>query len=124
MAGPAMTEEELLLALMDTLALRRATTHDTVAQHVRRSDLALVVGIAGLPDIVGVVGHTLIAWELKAESGRMSADQWEWHRRLGEVDAIDVRTVRPSDLDELVGELLGHRLVGRRGIRQTREPRP
>jgi hypothetical protein len=114
-------EDELLEAVLDVLAIRRAIGRDTIAQHVRRSDRAIVQGVAGLPDIIGVVGRTLIAWELKADAGRVSAEQWEWMTKLGDVDAIDVRTVRPADLDELVDELLRGVIIGR-PVRTIRRP--
>ena len=120
MTGP---EDDLLEAVMDTLAIRRAVGRDAIASHSRRSDAALVMGQPGLPDIIGVVGSTMIAWELKADAGRLRPEQWEWMHMLGGVDALDVRTVRPSDLDELVDELLRGRLIGRR-IGQLRAPRP
>ena len=56
-----MIEDDLLEAVMDALAIRRATSRDTVAQHVRRSDFAQLMGQPGLPDVLGVVGRTLIA---------------------------------------------------------------
>jgi hypothetical protein len=112
-------EDELLEAVLDTLEIRRAIGRDVLAQHVRRSDLARVMGQPGFPDIIGVVGTTLIAWELKADRGQLSTDQYAWRLALEAVDAVDVRVVRPGDLDELVAEILAGRLVGRplRGIR-------
>jgi hypothetical protein len=118
-----MTEDELLEAVLDTLEIRRAIGRDTIAQHVRRSDRAIVQGTPGMPDIVGVVGRTLIAWELKAGAGRVSAEQWEWMTRLADVDAIDVRTVRPDQLDGIVDELLKGVIIGR-PVRTLRRPEP
>jgi hypothetical protein len=120
--GGTVTEDELLDALLDTLLIRRAIGRDTVAQHVRRSDRAIVQGVAGMPDILGVVGRTLIAWELKTATGLLAQDQWEWQTRLEGVDAVDVRVIRPADLDQLVDEILKGVLVGRpvRTIRAVR----
>jgi hypothetical protein len=109
-----MTEEELLKAIMDTLLLRYATSRDAVAQHIRRSDRAIVQGLPGLPDIVGVVGTTLIAWELKTDAGALRREQLEWRQALDRVDGIDVRVIRPADLDGIIEEVLDRVLLSRR----------
>lgn len=110
-AGP---EDDLLVAVTDALALRTGFHPADVWQHNRRSDLSQLMGVAGIPDVVGVVGSTLIAWELKAERGIVSADQARWARALARVESIDLRIVRPRDLDGLLEDLLRDRIIGRR----------
>lgn len=108
-----MTEDELLTAVMDALQLRRNVSRDTIAQHIRRSDLGLLQGAAGLPDVLGVMGSTLIAWELKELHGRVDREQAEWLAAFGRVDRVDARVIRPAMLDELVEDVLRGHIIGR-----------
>ena len=80
--------------------------------HVGRSDLGLVQGTSGFPDVVLVHPgrRRLLVLELKREDGRYRPGQAEWleaFRRAG----VDARTIRPGDLEALEDELLGDRLV-------------
>lgn len=112
--GGSMTEDELLQAVLDACAFRAALSPGDVYQHVRRSDRAILQGVAGLPDVLGIVGSTLLAWELKAASGRPSVDQHRWLAALQRVESVDARIIRPTDLDACVRQVLdGHLLYAR-----------
>lgn len=100
-AVPRMTEEELLRAIGDALTLTRRRWH-----HVRRSDLARVMGTQGLPDVLAIVGDTLHAWELKTEDGRPTPEQIGWLRGFRGVRSIDAQIIRPEDLDTVLDQLL------------------
>ena len=89
-----MTEDDLLSAIGDALTITGRRW-----MHVRRSDRALSMGAPGFPDVLAVVGDRLIAWELKAAYGAMTADQGAWLRALSGVRRIDARLIRPDDLD-------------------------
>lgn len=69
-------------------------THDS-----RRSD-------RGWPDLVLVRGRRMLVLELKRRTGRVSVHQQRWIDALQQVDTLDVRVVRPDDLDALRDELL------------------
>jgi len=69
-------------------------THDS-----RRSD-------RGWPDLVLVRGRRMLVLELKRRTGRVSVHQQGWIDALQRVDTLDVRVVRPDDLDTLRDELL------------------
>lgn len=97
-----MTEDDLLVGVTDALTLG-----GWLWSHHRRSDLALMMGHTGLPDIIAVHPgrRRLLVLELKTETGRLDPRQREWLAAL--VGAgVDARIVRPADYDELVAELL------------------
>ena len=54
----------------------------------------------GFPDLVLTRGGMIAFWELKSEKGRVSEAQQEWLDALALVPGIDVRVVRPDDLEE------------------------
>lgn len=99
-----MTEDELLLAITQA-----ATLLGWRWTHSRRSDLALVMGQPGFPDLVLARGGRVLFLELKTESGVLTTDQRGW------LEAIDggpdqpgrplALLVRPRDLDDVLGML-------------------
>lgn len=90
----AMTEDELLEGLTDAL-----TYCGWRWMHLRRSDLAIVQGHAGWPDIVAVRGDRLLTLELKREDGKVTLEQIGWLERLQHVDGVEAAIVRPSTYD-------------------------
>lgn len=110
-----MTEDELLTGLMDALA-----AGGWLAVHHRRSDLAIIQGRVGWPDIAAVhAGRRLfVVIECKTERGRVDPEQERWLSALQDA-GVDARIVRPSDYDTIVEWLLGDRLIRRlRGRRR------
>lgn len=105
-----MTEDELLQGLTDAMTLSGWWW-----RHARRDDLALVMGMQGLPDILAVhpTRGTLLVWELKDRVGRVSLDQAAWLAafRALQVTApaaiVDVRVVRPDEYDDALRTILG-----------------
>ena len=55
---------------------------------------------AGEPDLRMVRNGKLLFWELKSDKGKVSTSQQEWLDALALVPGIDVRVVRPTDLEE------------------------
>lgn len=100
-----MTEDELLQGVTDALTLA-----GWIWTHIRRSD-GVTVGNAGLPDIIAVhpTRGTVLAWELKSESGRESIDQVRWLAGFALADTIDSRVVRPSQYDTALAMILAPR---------------
>jgi len=100
-----MTEDELLTGLTDALTLAGWTW-----THIIRSD-GVTMGHAGLPDVLA--GHEavpfVLAWELKAESGRLTAEQFRWAIALRGSPSIDVRVIRPSDYDQALEVIIRRR---------------
>jgi hypothetical protein len=94
----AMTEDELLQGLTDAL-----TYCGWRWMHVRRSDLAIVQGHQGFPDVVAARAGELLFLELKTEGGRATDDQVAWLRAVqldGDNDGrIRAAIVRPSTYD-------------------------
>lgn len=107
-----MTEDELLTGIVDALA-----AGGWLYQHVRRSDLAVIQGHVGHPDIVAVHPERalLVFLELKTATGRVEEAQRRWIEALAAA-GINVRVVRPADYDETWQWLVGDRLI-RRGRR-------
>ena len=66
---------------------------------------------AGFPDLVMPrAGRTIFA-ELKSQKGRIKAAQQEWLDVLDKTEGLEVFLWRPSDMDEVVKNLMGHRMV-------------
>lgn len=111
-----MTEDELLEGIVDALA-----AGGWLYQHVRRSDLAVIQGSVGFPDLVAVHPERglLVFLELKSATGRVDPAQERWLTSLM-VAGMDARVVRPEDYDETWQWLVGDRLIRRgRGGRRT-----
>lgn len=99
----AMTEDELLTGLVEamTLAGWRWT-------HARRSDKALMMGSAGLPDILAIPPMhrgPVLAIETKSAGGRLSEDQATWMVRLLQA-GVTAAVVRPDDYDRALELIL------------------
>lgn len=62
---------------------------------------------AGFPDLVMVRNGRLVFAELKAQTGRVRAEQYEWLADLGGVKAANVGVYlwRPADLQEIAEAL-------------------
>lgn len=105
----AMTEDELLDAITQA-----ATFLGWRWMHVRRSDLAIVQGHQGFPDLCLARRGRVLFLELKRQAGTTSPDQDAWLSELngGSIRAlsgadgwIDALVVRPDDLDAILAEL-------------------
>lgn len=94
------TEDDLLVDVAQHLTLGRWRWH-----HIRRSDKAVQMGDPGLPDILAIRDTTLLVAELKGPKGRYETGQAEWLADFARVDRVEVRTWRPSDLDEITRRL-------------------
>jgi len=55
----------------------------------------------GFPDLVLTRDGFLAFWELKSAVGKVSDSQQEWLNALSMVPGVDVRTVRPDDLEDV-----------------------
>lgn len=99
----AMTEDELQTGITEALTFAGWRWF-----HVRRSDLAIVEGFQGFPDIFAVHGRrrlTLIL-ELKAQDGRLSAEQGAWFAELGQAGHGPI-VIRPTEYDDILKVILG-----------------
>jgi hypothetical protein len=54
----------------------------------------------GFPDLLLVRDNRLVVAELKAETGRLAADQEAWLRAFALVDDVETHVWRPSELDK------------------------
>ncbi len=61
----------------------------------------------GFPDLVLVRPPRVIAAELKAENGRLTAKQAEWLNALGQCPGIETYVWRPQDFDHVTAMLSG-----------------
>ena len=66
---------------------------------------------AGFPDLVMTRDGRTIFAELKSQKGRVKAAQQEWLDALDKTEGLEVFLWRPSDMDEVVKNLMGHRMV-------------
>lgn len=60
----------------------------------------------GIPDLILTRGGLLAFWELKSDKGIVSEAQRAWLNALSLVPGVDVRTVRPEDLEDVYKFLL------------------
>jgi hypothetical protein len=100
-----MTEEELLQGITEALTLAGWRW-----SHHRRSDLGIAQGSPGLPDIIAVHPSRglVLAWELKAEGGRVTGDQVAWIAGLAAPKArIDARILYPAHYDRALALIVG-----------------
>ena len=64
-------------------------------------------GDAGFPDLILALDGSVLAWELKGERGRLTAEQEAWRDALGNLagGTIDYDLVRPHTLDRALAVL-------------------
>jgi hypothetical protein len=98
-----MTEAELLQGITEALTLAGWTW-----THIRRSD-GVTMGDPGLPDIIATNSSRglVLAWELKADRGQLTIDQWAWQRGFRAAVTVDARVIRPADYDRALDVIIG-----------------
>lgn len=98
------SEAELLIGLTEAMTLA-----GWLWTHHRRSDLAVMMGTVGFPDIVAVHPSRgqILAWELKGPGGRPTGDQVAWIAALAPHPTVDARIVYPADYDAALRVVLG-----------------
>lgn len=97
------SEDDLLLAVTQALTLCGWRW-----MHLRRSDLAIVQGSQGFPDIIAIhEGRGLaMALELKGDRGTPTGEQSAWLRAFARV-GIEARVLYPRDLDAILPVITG-----------------
>lgn len=105
-----MTEDDLLAGLVDA-----AASGGWLVFHIRRSDLGIIQGHIGFPDLVAVHAkrRAVVFIEAKAARGRVDESQRRWLDALAAA-GMDVRIVKPDGYDETWRWLVGDRLMARR----------
>lgn len=103
--GTAMTEDELLTGITDALTLAGWRWF-----HVRRSDLAIVQGMQGWPDVFAVhpTRRLTLVLELKTDTGHLDLEQGLWFHALGQAGHNPV-VIRPAEYDRIVAVILDQR---------------
>lgn len=94
-----MTEDELLTAITEA-----ATMTGWRWMHIRRSDLAIVQGHSGFPDLILARDGRVMYLELKTMTGDVTPDQAAWLVALDNGD-VWATVVRPVDLDDVIAAL-------------------
>lgn len=101
----SMTEDDLLSTILDAARLLHWRVY-----HVRRSDLAIVQGDGGFPDVVLARDGFVLFLEIKSDGGAPTGGQIAWIEALGGPDAAPGRrhaaaVVYPRDLDRVLAAL-------------------
>jgi len=107
MTTPAMTERQLLdsiCAAAKELGWLQHHDRPALTAHGWRTP---VQGDVGYPDIVLTKGGKLACWELKGAHGKVAPAQQAWLDALALVPGVDVRVVRPADLESCYKYLAG-----------------
>ena len=91
-----MTEDELLTAILEAAAYL-----GWMIYHVRRSDLGIVQGTPGFPDLVLAKGGRTLFLELKSWTGHLTDAQRRWLEAIGDGAQI----VTPDRLDSVLRDL-------------------
>lgn len=91
-------EKDFQRQVIELAELRRFRTYHTFdSRH----------SAAGFPDIVAVKGERMLAIELKAEAGRVTAEQQAWLDALALVPGVEVHVWKPGDMSSgLIEEVL------------------
>ena len=92
---PAMSEEDLLRAVVDLAQLLGLLAHHSRPAWTGKGWRTAIVGDKGLPDLIIVGARGVLYRELKADKGRVSAEQRDWLDRL-EQAGQDVALWRPD----------------------------
>lgn len=93
-----MTENDLLVAVLDLCKLRRAHVHHCRPALSRSGRwMTPIQGDAGFPDLVIVTASAVLWRELKGVKGRATPQQRLWHQRLSDAGQ-DVAVWKPQDL--------------------------
>ena len=106
----AMSERALQAAIVEAAQALGWLVHAERPALSKKGWRTPIQGHAGFPDLVLVHVRTkyLCVWELKSERGKPSTAQWVWLETLADMRDrrhVDVRVVRPRDLDHVL-ELL------------------
>lgn len=101
----AMSEDELQTGITEALTLAGWRWF-----HIRRSDQAIIEGFQGWPDIFAVhpVRKLTLILELKAQDGRLSAEQGAWFSALGACHHNPI-VIRPTEYDDILRAILDDR---------------
>lgn len=102
MTAGRMTEDDLLAGILD--AMRLAGWR---AMHIRRSDLAIVQGNQGWPDVFATPPRDgpALAIEAKSDTGHLRTEQGAWLVRLIQ-GGVTAAVVRPTDYDRALELIL------------------
>lgn len=61
----------------------------------------------GFPDIICLKGERCLAFELKANKGRVRPEQLAWIEAFGRVPGVTAAVLRPKDYDQALAVLSG-----------------
>lgn len=96
-----MSEDELLKGVTDALA-----AYGWRYSHARRSDKALMMGHAGVPDIIAARNGRVLLIELKSEKGALSADQLAWMAEMPHASyQLTAMVLRPTGYDAFLEQI-------------------
>ena len=96
----AMTETELLDAVVELARLFRWQLHHCRPGRTARGWATPIQGDAGFPDVVAVRGRRLVVAELKSARGKVTEQQEKWLERFAAAGA-ETYCWRPGDLERI-----------------------
>lgn len=104
---PPRTEQELLDQTVELARICRwAVTHARPARTSKGFRTA-IQGHPGAPDLLLARNGVVWLWELKGPTGRLTSEQRDWARQLGQF----YRLLRPADWDWMVSILTERAVV-------------
>jgi hypothetical protein len=101
-----MSESDLLRGVLDIAKLYNwRSLHLRPARTTHGWRTAVAGDGVGFPDLLLVRGRSLVAAELKAERGRLTAEQDAWLYDLAAA-GVDIHIWRPRDYPDHIAEVL------------------
>ena len=91
-----MTEAELQSAILEVARWNGWKVYHT--HNSRRSQ-------PGFPDLILIRDGTMLAWELKSDTGRVTAEQWDWIHAFAGVTEVGSQVIYPDDYDDAINLL-------------------
>ncbi len=102
-----MMEREVVDSLLDAAKELGWLAHHDRPALTERGWRTAIQGDKGFPDLLLTKDGRSAVWEVKSDVGKVSPAQQQWLDELAKVPGVDVRVVRPADLEAAYRFLAG-----------------
>ena len=98
-----MKESQIQTACLKYLRANGFFCWKNHVQGIRIGNRTVVNPAKGSPDILAIKEGVFYGIEVKTQTGRLSLDQWKWHKQARDVGKAHILVVR--SVDELIDKL-------------------